>query len=363
MGNKEIRVKREKRSKALVAKEKAAKARKTREVKGKEQRFKHEKRSKEKKHKGAVRREKATKARFARARKARKEKADKLRVERGKKRKKTRDAKAERYKKKFEKRKKKRHELGVKGHKRRAAAMEKRSKAVKARAKRISQENDKKSKHRKKIEKGKKAAKRKEHKLKAKKLKKLKHKNSCSIHPGLYSIKTTGVHAGASARQPAGWGLSAWQKHGARRNGASSWSAVHAGTYWPMIWNIQPSKRTRGTYTIKTTKYGPKGGSQPAGWGLSAWNAHGARRNSASSRVAVHAGNFWLMDWYICPSKRTKGAYTIKTSGVHSKDSAKQPAGWGLAAWQLHGGRRNSASSWVYVHAGNKWLMDWQLGP
>merc|ERR1711981_1335965 len=139
------------------------------------------------------------------------------------------------------------------------------------------------------------------------KLKKLKHKrrtakSSCSIHPGLYSIKTTGVHAGAS-------------------------------------------------------------GKQPAGWGLSAWNAHGARRNSASSRVAVHAGNFWLMDWHICPSKRTKGAYTIKTSGVHSKDSAKQPAGWGLAAWQLHGGRRNSASSWVYVHAGNKWLMDWQLGP
>merc|ERR1712139_221285 len=214
----------------------------------------------------------------------------------------------------------------------------------------------------------KKAEKRKEHKLKAKKLKKLEHKrrtakSSCSIHPGLYSIKTTGVHAGASAKQPAGWGLSAWQKHGARRNGASSWSAVHAGTYWPMIWNIQPSKRTRGTYTIKTTKYGPKGGSQPAGWGLSAWNAHGARRNSASSRVAVHAGNFWLMDWHICPSKRTKGAYTIKTSGVHSKDSAKQPAGWGLAAWQLHGGRRNSAYSWVYVHSGNKWLMDWQLGP
>lgn len=128
-----------------------------------------------------------------------------------------------------------------------------------------------------------------------------------------------------------------------------------------MIWNIQPSKRTKGAYTIKTTKYGPKHGRQPAGWGLSAWNAHGAKRNSHSSRVAVHAGNYWLMDWYICPSKRTRGTYTIKTSGVHSRTSARQPAGWGLAAWQLHGGKRNGASSWVYVHSGNHWLMDWVL--
>lgn len=128
-----------------------------------------------------------------------------------------------------------------------------------------------------------------------------------------------------------------------------------------MIWSVQPSKRTKGAYTIKTTKWGPKKGYQPAGWGLSAWHAHGAKRNSASSRVAVHNGNYWLMDWYICPSKRTKGTYTIKTSGVHSKTSAKQPAGWGLAAWQLHGGKRNSGSSWVYVHSGNRWLMDWRL--
>merc|ERR1711970_167234 len=26
-----------------------------------------------------------------------------------------------------------------------------------------------------------------------------------------------------------------------------------------------------------------------------------------------------------------------------------------------HGGRRNHASSWVYVHSGNHWLMDWKL--
>jgi len=191
--------------------------------------------------------------------------------------------------------------------------------------------------------------------------KKKAKKSRCGVKPGYYEIQTSGVHAGRSARQPAGWGLSAWNGHGAKRNGASSWVAVHQGSYWPMIWSVLPSKRTKGAYTIKTSKWGPTKGNQPAGWGLSAWNAHGAKRNSASSRVAVHSGNYWLMDWYICASKRTKGTYTIKTSGVHSKTSAKQPAGWGLAAWQLHGGKRNSASSWVYVHSGNHWLMDWRL--
>jgi hypothetical protein len=173
-------------------------------------------------------------------------------------------------------------------------------------------------------------------------------------------IVTTGVHAGDSAAQPAGWGLSAWHAHGAKRNGASSWVAVHSGNHWPMVWDIQPSKRTKGAYTIKTTKYGPADGKQPAGWGLSSWNAHGAKRNHASSRVAVHSGNHWLMDWTIKPSTRTKGAWTIKTTGVHAK-TGNQPAGWGLSAWQKHGGKRNGASSWVYTHAGSHWLMDWKL--
>jgi hypothetical protein len=69
------------------------------------------------------------------------------------------------------------------------------------------------------------------------------------------------------------------------------------------------------------------------------------------------------MDWTIKPAKRTTGAYTIKTTGVHSGQSAHQPAGWGLCAWQKHGAHRNSASSWVYTHAGDHWLMDWKLVP
>merc|ERR1711939_872949 len=124
-------------------------------------------------------------------------------------------------------------------------------------------------------------------------------------------------HAGHSAAQPAGWGLSAWGAHGAVRNHASSWVAVHSGNYWPMVWKIEKSKRVKGTYTIKTTKYGPKNGKMKAGWGLSSWHAHGAVRNGASSRVAVHSGNYWLMDWAIKPSTRTKGAWTIKTAGNH----------------------------------------------
>merc|ERR1711871_758863 len=189
---------------------------------------------------------------------------------------------------------------------------------------------------------------------------------AAAFRPGLYKIVTTGVHAGDSAAQPAGWGLSAWHAHGAKRNGASSWVAVHSGNHWPMVWDIQPSKRTKGAYTIKTTKYGPADGKQPAGWGLSSWNAHGAKRNKVSSRVAVHSGNHWLMDWTIKPSTRTKGAWTIKTTGVHKSKHAgwgNQPAGWGLSAWQKHGGKRNGASSWVYTHApdGSHWLMDWKM--
>merc|ERR1711934_953762 len=63
-----------------------------------------------------------------------------------------------------------------------------------------------------------------------------------------------------------------------------------------------------GRYRIKTTA-GPRGGNQPAGWGLSAWNAHGARRNHASSWVATHSGNHWPMIWRLSESTRKKGTY------------------------------------------------------
>ena len=42
---------------------------------------------------------------------------------------------------------------------------------------------------------------------------------------------------------------------------------------------------------------------------------------------------------------------------MHSGQQSKQPADWGLATWQKHGGKRNGGSSWVYTHAGDHWLM------
>lgn len=56
-----------------------------------------------------------------------------------------------------------------------------------------------------------------------------------------------------------------------------------------MDWQIVPGKTT-GTYRLLTTHHAD--GAQPAGWGLSSWNAHGANRNGHSSRVAVHSGDY-----------------------------------------------------------------------
>merc|ERR1711959_344475 len=226
------------------------------------------------------------------------------------------------------------------GHRKEVAAKEKVSKEKAKKAERAKKEKEKKEKARvkelkakaekaSKKEKADKAAKKEKAAKKASKARaahERKHKSTL-LQPGYYKIDTTGVHAGASGAQPAGWGLSAWHGHGARRNGASSWVATHSGNHWPMIWKIERSKRTAGTYTIKTTAYGPKGGNQPAGWGLSSWHGHGARRNAVSSRVAVHSGNHWLMDWKIEPSKRTRGAWTIKTWGGPSNGNQPKRLG------------------------------------
>jgi hypothetical protein len=50
---------------------------------------------------------------------------------------------------------------------------------------------------------------------------------------------------------------------------------------------VEPGK-TPGSYRIKTC--GHVEGGQPAGWGLSAWNAPaiGAHRNGSSSKVRAH---------------------------------------------------------------------------
>ena len=43
---------------------------------------------------------------------------------------------------------------------------------------------------------------------------------------------------------------------------------------------------------------GHAAGGQPGGWGLAAWNGLAdAKRNGSSTKVAVHDGEDWPMDW------------------------------------------------------------------
>jgi hypothetical protein len=177
---------------------------------------------------------------------------------------------------------------------------------------------------------------------------KLKWTNA-NIAEGLYKIKTTYHKDG---KQPAGWGLSAWHGHGGKRNSHSSWVYVHDGDKWPMIWKIVKGKKPN-TYRLLTTSH--KDGPQQANWGLSAWHAHGAARNSHSSWTAVHDGDKWPMDWQIVKGKHTNTYRLLTTS--HGPGSQK--AGWGLSAWHAHGAVRNKHSSRVAVHDGDHWPMDW----
>ena len=165
---------------------------------------------------------------------------------------------------------------------------------------------------------------------------------SAPLTPGYYKIKTTAQSQGA---MPAGWGLSAWHAHGAVRNSVSSKVAVHAGDRWPMNWNVVPGNKP-GTYRILTTYHAD--GHQPAGWGLSCWMAHGMKRNSQSCWVAVHAGDYWPMDWTITDGEKPN-TYRVLTT---HQPQGLTPAGLGLAAWHAHGAVRNSASSWAAAHSG-----------
>ena len=172
-----------------------------------------------------------------------------------------------------------------------------------------------------------------------------------AIECGTYLIKTTHHAAGA---QPAGWGLACFPKHGAKRNDGSSWVHVHEGDHWPCRWEIRPGQQP-GTYRIYTC--GHADGGQEAGWGLSAWHAHGAERNGGSSWVAVHNGEKWPMDWLIVPGKQPNTWRFLTTHHA----AGQQPEGWGLSAWNAHGAKRNDVSSRVAVHEGDHWPMDWVL--
>ena len=171
-----------------------------------------------------------------------------------------------------------------------------------------------------------------------------------TLLPGVYHIKTTAHEAG---QQAAGWGLAAWHNNDRKRNDYSSWVCVHSGDEWPCDWTVSAG-RTPGTYRISTN--GHEAGGQPKGWGLAAWHGIGdSKRNDYSAWAAVHSGDEWPCDWTIVPGKQpnTWRILTVAHAG------GKQPAGWGLSAWHVHGAERNDWSSKVAVHSGDHWPMDW----
>ena len=168
-----------------------------------------------------------------------------------------------------------------------------------------------------------------------------------SLACGTYLIKTT-FHA--AGEQPANWGLACFPSHdGGKRNDESSWVHVHSGDDWPCRWEVQAGQKP-GTYRLYTC--GHKAGGQRAGWGLSAWHAHGAERSDRSSWVAVHSGDHWPMDWQIVVGKKPNTWRLLTTE----HKAGMQAAGWGLSAH-----KRNDCSSRVAVHAadGSDWPMDW----
>jgi len=170
---------------------------------------------------------------------------------------------------------------------------------------------------------------------------------------GTYKIKTTKHDPSGMV---AGWGLASWMDHGAKRNDSSSWVAVHQGEKWPCRWEIMPGKE-EGTFRIETHTH--VAGRQPAGFGLSAFRFGIGNRNSGSTRVAAHNGTRWPMDWKIVPGKK------INTWRINTTDhwDSGHCAGWGLGAWGRKVGDtvRNDSSSWVHVHEGDYWPMDWVL--
>lgn len=93
-------------------------------------------------------------------------------------------------------------------------------------------------------------------------------------------------------------GLCAWHWNNggdSNRNDVSSWVAVHEGDYWPMNWSIVNQKNNN--YKVFTNKMNQVNNNIPSNWGLTTWNGWGAIRDNYSSRVAVHQGNFWPINW------------------------------------------------------------------
>ena len=69
---------------------------------------------------------------------------------------------------------------------------------------------------------------------------------------------------------------------------------MHEGTHWPCDWKVKQGTKP-GTFRLNTCRH--DAGKQQAGWGLSAWQSCGGKRDDHSSWVAVHGHKWWPCDW------------------------------------------------------------------
>jgi len=170
---------------------------------------------------------------------------------------------------------------------------------------------------------------------------------------GTYKITTT---ADARSGMPAGWGLSAFYKsEGERRDVISTYVSVHRDTRNSCDWKLKEGDKPD-TYTIETT---PNVHTQhPPGWKLCAHHLGEARNSESTKMCAIEAGGF-AMNWKIVPGKADGTWRIITTDSV----ICGQEKGWGLSAWgpKIGDTVRDGWSSWVHVHKGDYWPMDWVL--
>lgn len=177
------------------------------------------------------------------------------------------------------------------------------------------------------------------------------------LRKGVYKITTTYHYNSNMASGYALAGVYKWD--GGRRNSKSSWIAVHKNKKLGAEWEIYDGKKP-GTYRIKSLAI--KASKQPAGWGLTAVRgAYKSSRSKQSTRVSSNAAVNEFMDWQIVEGKK-KGTFKIMTTSF-SVGGRTQAADWGLSAWgsKVYDGPRDGDSSWVWVHSGDTWPMDWKL--
>ena len=157
-----------------------------------------------------------------------------------------------------------------------------------------------------------------------------------TMEEGYYRIKTTALAASA---QPAGYSLSAGYIY---RSSVSGWASIEKGKE-ETVWHVTPGRAT-GTWRIETSK--PYAFAK-AKWALSAWGAWDGKRSDSSSKVALHEGNYWTMDWTIKPGKRV-GTWLVLTT---KHTPCLQAGGWALTAWP--------GTNQAFVHAEHKWAIEW----